>query len=349
MMAIETEEMVYTGKGTAVADPHMPKELRGIMEKQGYHFVGKHSAIKSCGYTISSMKNGGKTCYKHQFYGIRSWRCMQSTPAIGCNLSCAFCWRIIPDEIGIDWNELNALGSSKWDDPDSIVEGLIAEHRKLVSGFKGDENVDMKRWLESRDPAHVALSLTGEPLFYPMMSKLLDAFHRRGISTFLVTNGTMVNALKALTSLPTQLYVSVQAPDENVYAKTVRPKSLNASWDNFNRFIEIFSTLNTRRVFRLTLVKDLNMINPEGYAALIRKGNPHYVEVKGFSFIGGARGESRGLAYSSMPLKEEILDFAKRIADASGYVLKDYHEHSKVALLCRDEEAYNNRILEFDR
>ncbi len=330
-------------------EPHMPKELQEMMQKQGYHFVGRHSAIKSCGYTISSMRNGGKTCYKHQFYGIRSWRCMQSTPAIGCNLSCAFCWRIIPDEIGINWNELNALGNGRWDDPDGIVEGLIAEHKRLVSGFKGDKDVDMGRWLESNNPAHVALSLTGEPLFYPMISRLMEAFHRRGISTFLVTNGTMTGALKALTVLPTQLYVSIQAPNEEVYGKTVRPKSLNASWNNFNDFIEVFSGLRTRRVFRLTLVKDLNMIDAEGYAALIRKGNPDYVEVKGFVYVGGARRESRGLSYERMPQKEEILGFAKEIADASGYLLKDYHEHSKVALLCRDEEAFGNRLLEFEK
>ncbi len=322
----------------------VPDSLKGMMKRQGYHFVGRHSAVKTCEYTKSSLEEGGKVCYKCKFYGIRSWRCIQSTPAIGCNLACAFCWRIIPEEVGIKWNELNALGD--WDDPDQIVGGMIEEQRKLVSGYRGKGNVDKKRWEEANDPAHVALSLTGEPLFYPKMSALLEAFHRRDISTFLVTNGTMVNALKSLTVLPTQLYVSIQAPNRDVYEKTVRPKTLNA-WDNFRKFLEVFSSLKTRRVFRLTLVKGLNMLDPQGYAELIGKGKPDYVEVKGFAFVGGARGEARHLSYDQMPKKDEILEFAGQIGRYSGYKLADYHESSKVALLCATEEAMRNRFIKF--
>ncbi len=338
---MEIESVVQKQVEDAV---NVPDRLKNMMKRQGYHFVGRHSAVKTCEYTKSSLEKGGKVCYKCKFYGIRSWRCIQSTPAIGCNLACAFCWRIIPEEVGIKWNELNALGD--WDDPDSIVEGLIREQRRLVSGFKGDEKIDKKRFEEANDPAHVAISLTGEPLFYPKMSALLDAFHRRGISTFLVTNGTMVNALRALTTMPTQLYVSIQAPNREVYERTVRPKTLNA-WDNFQKFLEVFSTLKTRRVFRLTLVKGLNMLNPEGYAELISRGRPEYVEVKGFVFVGGARGEDRHLTYEQMPNKDEILEFAKEIAERSGYKLVDYHESSKVALLCATEEAKKNRFIKF--
>ncbi len=347
MESVESElQLERNGAMAKKNEVNVPEPLKKMMEKQGYHFVGRHSATKTCEYTKSSLKKGGKVCYKCQFYGIRSWRCIQATPAIGCNLACAFCWRIIPEEVGIKWNELNALGS--WDDPDAIVEGLIKEQRKLVSGFKGGTNIDAKRWEEANDPAHVAISLTGEPLFYPRMNALLEAFHRRKISTFLVTNGTMVNALKALEVMPTQLYVSIQAPDREIYEKTVRPKTLNA-WDNFQKFLEVFATLKTRRVFRLTLVKNLNMLRPEGYAELIKKGKPDYVEVKGFVYVGGARGEARHLAYEQMPKKEEILDFAKQISELSGYKLVDYHESSKVALLCSNDEAAKNRRIHFEK
>ncbi|MDE1761957.1 MAG: 4-demethylwyosine synthase TYW1 [Candidatus Micrarchaeota archaeon] len=328
------------------SSPKIPDGLKTMMQKQGYHFVGRHSAIKTCNYTEDSMRLEGATCYKHQFYGIKSWRCMQSTPAIGCNLACSFCWRIIPEEIGINWNELNALGN--WDEPDSIVEGLIAEQRRLVSGFKGREGTDLQRWKEANDPAHVALSLTGEPMFYPLMSKLLDAFHRRRISTFLVTNGTMVSALKKLTVMPTQLYVSIQAPNEEVYNTIARAKTLNA-WQNFHGFLEVFATLKTRRVFRLTLVKGVNMVDAKGYASLIAKGRPQYVEVKGFAFVGGARSEDRHLSYEQMPRKEEVIEFANRIAKESGYIVADYHEHSKVVLLCADEVSAQRRIINFEK
>ncbi len=327
-------------------EPHMPEGLATMMKSQGYHFVGKHSATKICGYTSDSLK-GGESCYKHRFYGIRSWRCIQATPAIGCNLACTFCWRIIPEEVGFTWNELNVV--DKWDEPEKVVEGLINEHKRIVSGYKGNEKVDMKRWNESNDPAHVALSLTGEPLFYPKMNELLAAFHDKGISTFVVTNGTMLNALKALTILPTQLYVSIQAPNKELYGKITRAKNLTATWDNFLSFLNYFSTLNTRRVFRLTLVKELSMNDVKGYVELIKIGKPQYVEVKGFSYVGGARNEKRGLSYEQMPRTNEIKEFAAKIAQESGYIVTDYHEKSAVALLCIDKKAASERIIKFKK
>ena len=328
--------------------PHVPDGLAQTMKKQGYHFVGKHSATKTCNYTESSLKKSTRshTCYKHKFYGIRSWRCIQATPAIGCNLACSFCWRIIPEEEGFKWNEINAI--TEWDDPQMIVDGLIREHKRLISGYGGHEDVDKERWNEAQDPAHVALSLTGEPLFYPKMSQLIDAFHKRGISTFLVTNGTMEIALRKLTTLPTQLYVSVQAPNKDVYDKITRPKTLSA-WESFQKFLDVFSTLGTRRVFRLTLVKGISMVDAKGYAELIRKGKPHYVEVKGFAYVGGARNAKRDMSHEKMPSGQDIRAFAAEIAEESGYIVVDYHESSKIALLCSDREAMMNRILAFDK
>ncbi len=326
--------------------PHMPEELAAKMKKQGYHFVGKHSATKICGYTASSLEKGGGGCYKNRFYGIGSHRCIQATPAIGCNLACTFCWRIIPEEEGFRWNEINAM--SRWDDPVRIVDGLVEEHRKIISGYKGKENVDLKRWTEANDPAHVALSLTGEPLFYPKMNELVAEFHRRGISTFLVTNGTMVHALEKLTVLPTQLYVSIQAPNRELYERITRPKTTGA-WDNFQKFLDAFAMKATRRVFRLTLIRGENMVDEAGYAALIRKGRPHYVEVKGFVFVGGARREERGLSYGQMPSGDEIKEFAERIARASGYKVVDYHDSSNVVLLAVDEDAEKGRLIKFDK
>lgn len=324
--------------------PQVPEELASMMKKQGYHFVGKHSATKICNYTASSLKKNTRdhTCYKHRFYGIMSWRCIQATPAIGCNLACTFCWRIIPEEEGFRWNEINAI--KEWDEPEMVVEGLIREHKRIISGYKGNEHVDIDRWNEAQDPAHVALSLTGEPLFYTKIGGLLREFHKRKISTFLVTNGTMVTALKKLDVMPTQLYVSIQAPNQEVYENMTRPKTVGA-WDNFQKFLEVFAELDTRRVFRLTLVKGKSMLDAKGYADLIRKGRPHYVEVKGFVFVGGARNEARGLSYEDMPGRDEIKDFAREIAKESGYLFTDFHESSNVALLCSDNETARKRIV----
>lgn len=332
--------------GRLAPSPHMPAELAEKMKKQGYHFVGRHSATKICNYAANGLKKDGGGCYKSQFYGIRSHRCMQATPAVGCNLACTFCWRIIPEEEGFKWNEINAM--NQWDDPARIVDGLVEEHRRIISGYRGNEKVDIDRWIEAQAPAHVALSLTGEPLFYPRMNELLEEFRKRKISTFLVTNGTMVNALRSLKVLPTQLYVSIQAPNREVYEKVTRPKTVGA-WDSFQRFLEIFAHLETRRVFRLTLIRGINMLDAKGYADLIKKGRPHYVEVKGFVFVGGARKTERGLSYEQMPDKMEIMSFAGEIARESGYMVVDYHELSKVALLCADSEAADKRLINFEK
>ncbi|MGB9732889.1 MAG: 4-demethylwyosine synthase TYW1 [Candidatus Micrarchaeia archaeon] len=324
--------------------PNIPKVLEAMMRRQGYHFVGKHSAAKLCNYTTSSLK-GGTTCYKNQFYGIRSWRCLQSAPTLGCDLACRFCWRIIPEEIGIKWNELNF---TEWDDPKEIADGLINAQRVMLTGYKGNEKVDKKRLEEANDPAHVTFSLTGEPLFYPKMNELIEEFHKRKMSTFLVTNGTLPEALKKLKTLPTQLYVSVQAPNKEVYEKVTRPK-IPRAWENFLEFLDIFSKLNTRRVFRLTLIKGLNMVDAKGYADLIRRGNPDYVEVKGFVYVGGARNPSRSLSYDLMPKKDDILNFANEIAEASGYIFTDYHKPSNVALLSKNEEIASKRLIHFEK
>ncbi len=325
----------------------MPQIIKEKMTHQGYHFVGKHSAVKICEYTASSIE--GKTlCYKYTFYGIHSWQCIQSTPAIGCDLGCRFCWRLIPEEIGVNWNELNAV--DKWDDPDSIVEGMIKEQQRIVSGYKSGADTDLKkkRWEEARRPRHVALSLTGEPTFYPKMSGLLKAFHKKGISTFLVTNGTLPEAIAKLDPLPTQLYISVEAPDKETYQKVTRPKIPDA-WERYLKTLSMLKTLKTRTVLRMTLVKGLNMDNIEGYASLVKLAQPNYVEVKGFSFIGGARGESRGLSLSSMPSHEEIKEYAHRLAELTGYKETSEHKPSRIVLLCKDEESAKNRIIDFSK
>ena len=38
-----------------------------LMEKQGYRFIGNHSAVKTCEWTKKSLINKG-SCYKQKFY-----------------------------------------------------------------------------------------------------------------------------------------------------------------------------------------------------------------------------------------------------------------------------------------
>ena len=50
------------------------KNIKKIMEKQGYRFIGKHSAVKICRWTRKSLIDE-RECYKSKFYGIKSWEC----------------------------------------------------------------------------------------------------------------------------------------------------------------------------------------------------------------------------------------------------------------------------------
>lgn len=327
----------------------MPGALKERMEKQGYHFVGRHSAVKICEYTANGLR-GGTLCYKHSFYGIKSWQCIQATPAIGCDLGCRFCWRLIPEEMGINWNELNAVG--QWDDPDVIVEGMIKEQRRIVSGYKAVADTDLKkrRWVESNDPKHVAISLTGEPTFYPKLGSLIAAFHKKGISTFLVTNGTLPEMIEKLDPLPTQLYISLQAPDKQTYIETTRPKiDEDSAWERFLKSLAMLPKLKTRTVLRMTLIKGLNMKNPKDYSELIRLSGANYVEVKGFSFVGGAREAPRNLSLESMPTHNEIKEFAQLLAKHTRYIETAEHRPSRITLLSRDEESKTNRIIDFTK
>jgi len=319
---------------------YLPDTLSMQLRKQHYHLVGKHSAVKACKWLRESIL-GRRTCYKNTFYGIDSWRCVQCSPVIGCDLCCRFCWRISPEDIGIKWDEMS---EPVWDEPELLVEGFLKEQRRIVSGYKGNQKADRKRWEEANRPAHVAISLIGEITMYPFLSELIDRFHGVGMSTFVVTNGTLPEKIENLSTLPTQLYMSLEAPDEETYRKTCRPK-IKTAWDGVNRTLELFPSIKTRKVLRLTLVGGLNMVNPGGYAKLILKAEPDYVEPKSFVFVGGSR-YNRGLELGDMPKHEEIREFAGKLSKETGYMVSDERADSRVVLLCKDREAEKKRFIQ---
>jgi tRNA wybutosine-synthesizing protein 1 len=82
----------------------------------------------------------------------------------------------------------------------------------------------------------------------------------------------------------------------------------------------------------MTLVKGLNMETVDGYAELVEKANPTYIEAKAYMHIGfsGLR-----LDYKSMPEHKEVYDFAARLAERTGYTLIDESVESRVVLLSK--------------
>ena len=312
----------------------LPEKLVKLLKNQKYHLICKHSSVKRCRWLNESMVQN-RPCYKQQFYGIKSHRCIQMTPTVAqCDLRCSFCWRIQSGDLDIKWDEM-ATTTANWDDPDTIINGCLKTQKRLVSGYKGNPNINIHKIREASDPKHVAISLAGEPTLYPFLSELIERFTQRGLTTFLVSNGTNPNALKQLNMEPTQLYISLSAPDEETFKKTCHPQTPNA-WQKINQTLSILSTFKCPTVLRLTLTKNLNLKNPETFAQLIKKANPTYVEPKAYMHVGFSR---LRLDFENMPSYEEIKQFATKLKNETNYNILQEASESRVILLSRLNKA----------
>jgi len=251
------------------------------------------------------------------------------TPALlYCTQKCLFCWRAQSGDLQITWDEMKL---PKWDSPEEIVEGSIRAQLKILSGYKGNPKTDQKKLKEALTPRHAAISLTGEPTLYGHIGGLIEAFHRRNFTTFLVTNGTTPSVLAKLGEEPTQLYVSVCAPDADSFKRVCRPQ-IPEAWEQLNETLALLPNFKCPTVIRITSVRGLNMKNIEGYAKLIEKANPTYIEPKAYMHVGFSR---LRLGYESMPSHSEIRQFAAQIVKETGYDIVDESEESRVVLLSR--------------
>jgi len=294
------------------------------LENQGYRLVGNHSAVKVCNWTKEAM-TCSDVCYKKQFYNIDSHRCIQASVTVDvCSLKCDFCWR--------DVNTFS-MNVHKPDDPKMIVEGFIQAHTQLLMGYKGNPHTPTMRFAEAMKPKHVALSLTGDACFYPKLPELIEEFHTQGMTTFLVTNGTNPAMIRQLLGhQPTQLYITVGAPDKETYDLILKPV-IPRAWENLQQSLDLLSQFK-RSVIRLTITKGVNMHNLEGYAELVERGHPLFVEIKGFMSVGHARGR---IGVEGMPSHEEVQHFSKQLCTLTGYQFIDEKENSRVVLLMKED------------
>jgi tRNA wybutosine-synthesizing protein 1 len=300
-------------------------DLSTVLRRQGYRLVGRHSGVKTCHWLKASLTKG-EACYKEKFYGIRSHRCMQISPAVShCSNNCLYCWRILPSEGGGWWD---GVGLPDEDTPAEIAQGTINAHKKCVNGFKEHPSINKEMWREAMDPRHVAISLSGEPTSYSMLDGLIEEFGRRGMTTFLVTNGTNPEALGRIRE-PTQLYISLSSPSKGLYGRVCRPSNPR-NWGKLMESLGMLRSFKCPTVIRITAVRGLNMADASGYARIIEKSAPTYVEVKAYMHVGYSTGR---LSFESMPRHGEIVEFAKEIAAESGYVFGDEVPISRVVLL----------------
>jgi tRNA wybutosine-synthesizing protein 1 len=220
-----------------------------------------------------------------------------------------------------------------YDEPEMILEESISAQKPLISGFKGDERCDKNLWNEALKPNQVAISLTGEPTLYPYLGDFIKLCHKKGMTTFLVTNGTTPHILEKLDPLPTQLYVTVAAPNERI-AKRLCGPMISDSWSLLNKTLEILPSLDTRRVIRHTLVDGWNLGYEEDYAKLDEKAEPLFIEPKGFVFVGGAR---QRMEMKNMPSHESVRGFGERLGSLLGYEILMERSDSRVVLLGHDK------------
>ncbi|KAI8155732.1 wyosine base formation [Colletotrichum sp. SAR 10_70] len=304
------------------------------LTKQGYSIVGSHSGVKICRWTKSALRGRG-SCYKYSFYGINSHQCMETTPSLSCSNKCVFCWRHGTNPVGTTW---------RWvvDPPELIFDGVKANHYNKIKMLRGVPGVRAERFAEAMRIRHCALSLVGEPIFYPYINEFLGMLHAERISSFLVCNAQHPDQLAALKAV-TQLYVSIDASNKESLRKIDRPLHRDF-WERFQRCLDILreKRFKHRTVFRLTLVKGFNVDDEvEGYAQLVEKGLPCFVEIKGVTYCGTSTASNAGLSMSNVPFYWEVAEFVtaleKRLNEKGlKYGIAAEHAHSCCVLLASD-------------
>ena len=297
----------------------MPSVPCDTLQRQGYQFFTKTStaALKPCMWCKRALA-GGDMCYKHQFYGIASHRCVQLTPTLRCNQRCLFCWRAVEEDVA----------EEEECPPETIVAGINKLQKKALAGYNAvlDNTVTDERWQEALTPKHVAISLSGEPTLYSQLPELVRLFNSAGYTTFVVSNGTNPEVLSRCH--PYQQYVSLDAPDRETYLATCRP--FDDYWDRIRESLALLG--NRRSAVRLTLVAGYNDSHPEKYAALVQDSGAMFVEVKGYMYLGYSRNR---LARDNMPEHGAVRSFAEQIAAACDYRIRDENRLSRVVCLER--------------
>ncbi|MFA5019742.1 MAG: 4-demethylwyosine synthase TYW1 [Candidatus Pacearchaeota archaeon] len=299
------------------------KAQKKLLEKQKYRVVGNHSAVKICGWTRNKLAGKGE-CYKEKFYGIKCHQCMQMTSSLYCANACKFCWRSSKLPISKEWK-------GEIDNPDFIIENSIKQHIKLLQGFKGNKKADKKLLKEMADVKHVALSLTGEAITYPKLNELLNMFHKKKISTFLVTNGQFPDEIKKIKNI-TQLYISLDAPTREKLKELDRP-IFDDYWERLMKSLKNMSRKKFRTAIRLTLIKNENMSDIGKYAKLIKLSNADFIEVKSYMWVGDSQ---KFYITQDMPRMNEIKKFSEELLSfLPDYEYADEHNPSRVVLLIK--------------
>ena len=171
------------------------------------------------------------------------------------------------------------------------------------------------------------------------------------MTTFIVTNGTLPKKIEALNSLPSQLYITLPASNEQMYKKVCRPMIKNG-WQNIKNSLNLIESLSCRTLIRLTAVKDLNINKNliEDYVKIIEKSNPNFFEIKGFTLQAKALLIKDRLK-SEMPIQyyfpdyEYLEEIALKFESVSGFPLIYKNEASRDFLFAVNWEKDKDPVI----
>ncbi len=206
------------------------------------------------------------------------------------------------------------------------------ELEKLINRTLTTPNEIIQAHSEAIMPNHAAISLNGEPLLYPKISQFIQEYKNRNMTTFIVTNGTLPQKIASLDPLPSQLYITLAAPNEMIYKKICRPMIRNG-WSNIMDSMDLIESLSTRTLIRLTAVKNLNinenLIND--YIKIIEKANPNFFEIKGFTLQAKALLIKERLQ-SDKPIQYYFPDY-----EYLDYIASKFEERGNFPLIYKNE------------
>ena len=236
------------------------------------------------------------------------------------------------------------------DSPADIIEKSVQARNKLISGF-GNPDVANRQLFDEMFrsfPSHWAISLSGEPTIYPKIGALVKELrkHKEVRSIFIVTNGQEPARLAAMARskcLPTQLYVSLSAPNEAMFRK-LNKSIYKDGWKRLLRTLKMLRTLKCRTVVRLTLMKGINDSEEaqQQFARLLETAQADFIEVKSYMFLGESR---KRLKKENMPLHPEVVAYSKQLAKLLlSYKIEAEDIRSCIVLLKRKKSKIRNII-----
>jgi tRNA wybutosine-synthesizing protein 1 len=250
----------------------------------------------------------------------------------------------------MEWMKKIEMNEEEVDDPKEIIEKCYEARDRLINGIGGAHDINKEAFNQTfrKFPSHWAISLSGEPTIYPKIGELVkDLRSRQEVrSIFIVTNGQEPQRIRQMSdagNLPTQLYVSLTACNEEMFRQINRPVYPDG-WERLNETLGMLEDLECRTVIRFTLIKGINDSEEQlaQFAEIFEKTKCDFIEIKSYMHIGMSQ---ERLKKENMPYHADVQNCANKLLDLMpGYKYEDEDDKSRIVLLKRKDSKVENII-----